>query len=284
MVRWVAINAGIIPAYAGNTPAPGIGTLVSWGSSPHTRGTLNVKQGKAWINGDHPRIRGEHVNDLLASVDKKGIIPAYAGNTNCMFYQIRRLWGIIPAYAGNTSCLVLRKGKLAGSSPHTRGTQTSGGRGTCRARDHPRIRGEHAVHQRLIDSVFRIIPAYAGNTLFQSWCLDGKKGSSPHTRGTPKSRNQRFGCRWDHPRIRGEHATDARRAKFIQGIIPAYAGNTRNYFSLKPISAGSSPHTRGTHLFTCDPNSRRGSFVSLYPKRRALCLLLASLQPDFLAP
>ena len=94
---------------------------------------------------------------------------------------------IIPAYAGSTA----------------RGTRMAYGR-----RDHPRIRGEHAVgvgHARTLDGssphtrgaqlsattsqpLRRIIPAYAGSTEIPFGSGDAS---------------------WDHPRIRGEHSDSA---------------------------------------------------------------------------
>lgn len=73
-------------------------------------------------------------------------------------------------------------------------------------RDHPRIRGEHEANS-----------------------LDGQTmaGSSPHTRGAPKSMSFReVGTR----------------------IIPAYAGSTTGCPSTSCRWKGSSPHTRGAHL------------------------------------
>ena len=94
--------------------------------------------------------------------------------------------------------------QLRGSSPHTRGAHVhptrrhrprriipayagSTPRDThtpIKARDHPRIRGEHAAFMVLWRDSTRIIPAYAGST------------------------HGEIGCHyisWDHPRIRGEH-------------------------------------------------------------------------------
>ena len=152
--------------------------------------------------------------------------------------------GITPAYAGNTKpcylCLLLK-------------------------RDHPRIRGEHLFVNIMIFNIvgspphtrgtpfwyfkstdlYRITPAYAGNTLpalisssgfadhprirGEHQCLGStsrqSSGSPPHTRGTPRclyilylparitpayagNTNRRSSrCRenGDHPRIRGEH-------------------------------------------------------------------------------
>ena len=172
-----------------------------------------------------------------------------------------------------------------GSSPHTRGahflelhpveririipayagsTPPSVTPGTCSA-DHPRIRGEHVValagllrgggsspHTRGAprlgkphDNHSRIIPAYAGST-------DSKECPSIPIR--------------DHPRIRGEHASDAQMEAFSAGssphtrgapaqrqqapnprrIIPAYAGSTSSPTPAKR-TAGDHPRIRGEH-------------------------------------
>ena len=253
----------IIPAYAGSTPsAPGTrfsgrdhprirGEHVAWcqvaggvgGSSPHTRGArlsssrrparfriIPAYAGSTFAlsnvsrrDQDHPRIRGEHLNERAARQRRKGssphtrgarhdkpppvvggrIIPAYAGSTN------RRMIGgetmrdhprIRGEHASRSS--VIRP--IGGSSPHTRGALIAGTKrlhemriipayagSTCRkpsfrrsSGDHPRIRGEHFIK-------YGIVPS--------------SEGSSPHTRGAPPRLRRR------HPKAR---------------IIPAYAGST----------------------------------------------------------
>mgnify|MGYP006866287414 FL=1 len=138
--------------------------------------------------------------------------------------KLVRYRGIIPAYAGSTG---------------------PDGRSGCESRDHPRIRGEHAI-----PSTYAV----------------GAGGSSPHTRGALRRRAERHRvggiipayagstvgsadsetASWDHPRIRGEHskfsvtfgslmgssphtrgAPSAQRIHDLPfGIIPAYAGST----------------------------------------------------------
>ena len=113
--------------------------------------------------------------------------------------------------------------KSAGSSPHTRGAR------------HPFRNARRQL---------RIIPAYAGST-------------------TTLRRPSRIS--WDHPRIRGEHDCsiyftnfptgssphtrgaqgDRRHPCAWVGIIPAYAGSTRNKPPIPSWKDGSSPHTRG---------------------------------------
>ena len=214
---------------------------------------------------DHPRIRGEHHRPGQGPRPQEGSSPHTRGARG------RRQGsgahpGIIPAYAGSTR----------------------GGSGRAgRRRDHPRIRGEHAV------------PTFTGGT---------GRGSSPHTRGAlhpsrrhrPRSRiipayagstsppEPRPGPPPDHPRIRGEHQTRQWQngrtlgssphtrgallrsacACLSSGIIPAYAGSTTSpphtaepdsdhprirgehptTTSPWPWRSGSSPHTRGAHL------------------------------------
>ena len=152
----------IIPAYAGSTPA--------CPSPPSQRG------------GDHPRIRGEHMEPNTDAQSEAGSSPHTRGAPHAEPRR-RLLRGIIPAYAGSTSW----------ASP-----------ASTPVRDHPRIRGEHnhavlgqcpqggsSPHTRgalqfrgPFPLAVRIIPAYAGSTPTPTW------SKSPY---------------WDHPRIRGEH-------------------------------------------------------------------------------
>ena len=172
----------IIPAYAGST---------------------SVYSATVRLSSDHPRIRGEHAENLPPSGAPGGSSPHTRG---------------------------AREGRAArergdGSSPHTRGAPRKRYRGFRPGRiipayagstkvfvpaslvssDHPRIRGEHvrpqvaepgfegsSPHTRgalaaslAVESTEGIIPAYAGSTAAAAWASD------------PVA---------DHPRIRGEHS------------------------------------------------------------------------------
>ena len=153
---------GIIPACAGSTA---------------TRGTCPC------TGRDHPRVRGEHVFDRGPSGALEGSSPRARGALTCRGSR-RVTIGIIPACAGSTPHPMLRGGanrdhprvrgehralialeyEKAGSSPRARGAPTpllvrqqdegiipacAGSTlvESCRpvaARDHPRVRGEHA--------------------------------------------------------------------------------------------------------------------------------------------
>ena len=287
---------GIIPAYAGSTRRGSPRLAVAAGSSPHTRGApaegdlaqagggiipayAGSTPGSGTIAGssqDHPRIRGEHDLSAVDGGGLPGSSPHTRGARRGAGTWCHRRW-IIPAYAGST-------------------TATS--RGRAERGDHPRIRGEHSLlttrttthcgsspHTRgalgripaRLDGG-RIIPAYAGSTLYSHF---GSKGI------------------WDHPRIRGEHKpissmkSDAigssphtrgarSRGRWRTGrqwIIPAYAGSTVDYeylttyyedhprirgehrmqvFTSRGVQ-GSSPHTRGAHRHR--PARRHGSRI-----------------------
>ena len=193
------------------------------GSSPHVRGALSQLQCPCrWL----------------------GIIPACAGST-CCFRRRLGCTGDHPRMCGEHQTGVANTARYLGSSPHVRGARQMIKRCFCShgiipacagstsmhhafingRRDHPRMCGEHSVHE------------------IGYWSL---RGSSPHVRGAPT------GChgwvhqhgiipacagsthcwrRWrsrerDHPRMCGEHAT-------------RHAG-----IRLRP---GSSPHVRGAH-------------------------------------
>ena len=177
----------IIPAYAGSTarrrphprspwdhprirgehPRAPVTTVHGAGSSPHTRGArvqvrvLHIAGGiipayagstamtsaNITIQGDHPRIRGEHVSATWPPDPSRGSSPHTRGAL-IIFRSIAAFEGIIPAYAGSTlhrrrlhrprqdhprirgehPCLRARTIATLGSSPHTRGAHAAGRR------------------------------------------------------------------------------------------------------------------------------------------------------------
>ena len=172
---------------------------------------------------DHPRLRGEHISTLFTMFTVYGSPPPTRGThktANLLFCAM----GITPAYAGNTQCVncdccvlwdhprlrgehiktQVDSGSPMGSPPPTRGTLlishansaidriTPAYAGntrnycmtTCKAGDHPRLRGEHRLSLHLLQIFLGsppptrgtlpnltqtinntgITPAYAGNT------------------------------------------------------------------------------------------------------------------------
>ena len=285
----------IIPAYAGSTPPsrplaarvadhPRIrGEHIPWGdsdgqhpgSSPHTRGALEVharaghrfgiipayagstgfSPSTSGAGADHPRIRGEHLRVHLIRDGNDRIIPAYAGST-CLSGRFSPPFADHPRIRGEHVHIEAPRCPQMGSSPHTRGARGTGVSGAhdCRIipayagstrchvrqrrvlKDHPRIRGEHPMGARV---------------------LPRKSGSSPHTRGAhrhgfpnvspgriiPAYAGSTVGEAinepiWaDHPRIRGEH---------------------RQWHPQQPVDRGSSPHTRGAPERAGGPPAAQG--------------------------
>ena len=252
------------------------------GSSPHTRGAPPPGADKisqlriipayagSTLSGalghraprDHPRIRGEHQAVLLAGEDRPGSSPHTRGAPRDAT-QALGVGRIIPAYAGST--VRVR-------------------RGDPRARDHPRIRGEHHLRVVLVGPVAgssphtrgalvvgrvvardpRIIPAYAGSTRRSRGCPD-RRPDHPRIRGEhPRRRKPPRSPSGSSPHTRGARG-DVGRSQLRLGIIPAYAGSTRSgvwrcwvWWDHPRIRGehrlsgdiprgyvGSSPHTRG---------------------------------------
>ena len=94
-------EGGIIPAYAGSTPA----------APP-----------RAVVGKDHPRIRGEHSALARPSASAIGSSPHTRGALPPN-WALRSAPRIIPAYAGSTEQAICLYIQTCGSSPHTRGAQ-----------------------------------------------------------------------------------------------------------------------------------------------------------------
>ena len=235
---------GIIPAYAGNTDASSQSTATSR-DHPRVCGEHSPSATPPTANtGSSPRMRGTHAG-LVDFLDLLGIIPAYAGNTTIFCHTISSHRDH-PRVCGEHSLPAFQPREMTGSSPRMRGTLNMNGRcapcagiipayagNTCasprriwRARDHPRVCGEHLGRLSFLlasrgssprmrgthlcgappTASLGIIPAYAGNT--------------------PQS--LRDSCRLrDHPRVCGEHTL---------------------FSCVFARSLGSSPRMRGTRL------------------------------------
>ena len=153
--------------------------------------------------------------------------------------------GITPAYAGNTryTSVVVKRGW-----------------------DHPRIRGEH--FDRIYNGVdWGGSPPHTRGTQTVSHDVLQSPGITPAYAGNTRFLTAKRAWFWDHPRIRGEHATTAQKKTFIAGspphtrgtpkiacvsvpefgITPAYAGNTNISKSLDRLSRDH-PRIRGEHF------------------------------------
>ena len=158
---------------------------------------------------------------------------------------------------------------------------------SSRARDHPRVCGEHsfisaiialysgssprmrgapANSERAVD-VSGIIPAYAGSTEWGEGGCTACAGSSPRMRGAltdgpSVSLNGGIIPAYagstrdppgiprnarDHPRVCGEHRACHWRCRLVRGIIPAYAGSTLSARAAS-LKLWDHPRVCGEHL------------------------------------
>ena len=152
---------GIIPAYAGNTLK--CATMYTWvRDHPRVCGEHAHRNDNGTNDmGSSPRMRGTHP-DIFVCADTKGIIPAYAGNTEPPTAS-QPLNRDHPRVCGEHPSINGVHPLSGGSSPRMRGTLTSGcdvsirigiipayagntarcSRMSLGSRDHPRVCGEH---------------------------------------------------------------------------------------------------------------------------------------------
>src|SRR5690606_26420594 len=238
----------ITPAYAGSTPP----------------GPWRCQRGS-----DHPRVRGEHTR--------------YAGDGGSSSGS--------PPRARGARAHRAHEGAAGGITPACAGSTTRRGWSRTRKSDHPRVRGEHACVVVTATSAngspprargapgpnrrnkvnLRITPACAGSTRQAVRAGQGRRGSPPRARGAPVAhrlvvprRRITPACagstssaprsprsRWDHPRVRGEHAAA---------------------FAATFVALGSPPRARGAHLMTRDYSSPPRKTDSLCAAVQALRL------------
>ncbi len=160
---------------------------------------------------DHPRVRGENDDTHGRVQPQRGSPPRARGELGCPRLPIH-LWGITPACAGRTVIPSPRTDRSP-DHPRVRGENpvivqvTVAGLGSP-----PRARGEHTI-QRQQRRQIGITPACAGRT----------------TGGTAGSKSG-----GDHPRVRGENATETKLAIATQGSPPRARGEPGRPLSRRP--------------------------------------------------
>ena len=148
-------------------------------------------------------MRGEHKTRTPAGAGRSGSSPRARGARRCIVLACP-IRGIIPACAGSTA-------RASVPAPQIW--------------DHPRVRGEHVVSKSAANAKMGSSPRARGAPTMRRYTpirwgiIPACAGSTSLTKST-RSRSR------DHPRVRGEHATQHMR------------GTT---------SSGSSPRARGAH-------------------------------------
>ena len=222
--RFHTLDAGIIPAYAGNT-------VSAWLVPCSIR--------------DHPRVCGEHLDTIASQLRLAGSSPRMRGTPDVRPSRRTRA-GIIPAYAGNT---FLSKLSAVGLRDHPRVCgehHDYSRRAYPLVGSSPRMRGTHEI-DRNAGRKPGIIPAYAGNTTaIGAWA--NQQRDHPRVCGEHFSRTDlRWTLAGSSPRMRGTRDIHPNETG-AKGIIPAYAGNTCELWRDGASPWGSSPRMRGTHL------------------------------------
>ncbi len=179
--RKTLVFAGIIPAYAGNTSLMII-------SHPRFEDHPRICGEHVWPSvrrsghpGSSPHMRGTH-QGWRDDGEVDGIIPAYAGNTECFLAMLFHV-GDHPRICGEHQTMQLADMNKQGSSPHMRGTRTVGYGESCRIRIIPAYAGNTAIVSKK-GKFFRDHPRICGEHPCSGQSVGSGWGSSPHMRGT----------------------------------------------------------------------------------------------------
>ena len=191
------------------------------GSSPHARGALLhgstappcagiipacagstiEKHGVSPPSGDHPRMRGEHGGASVLVALNSGSSP-HARGAHPRYFGLLRWHGIIPACAGSTPTCWRRP---------------------RRARDHPRMRGEHHASLDRPLTIAGSSPHARGAQVLarvhqlNSGIIPACAGSTAYLRHASSSAR-------DHPRMRGEHSPTPKPIWILKGSSPHARG------------------------------------------------------------
>ena len=189
-----------------------------------------------------------------------------------------------PRIRGENRCLSLGFCRIGGTSPHTRGKQSSWPSIMGLMRNIPAYAGK-TMPMIFIFPFFSEHPRIRGENRIKGFFEPFGGGTSPHTRGKPFGESLPFRlhrnipayagktsgfwsiirCFPEHPRIRGENCDDTSAQATTTRNIPAYAGKTWSRKFRSPVNKehprirgenvveafeevfnfGTSPHTRG---------------------------------------
>ena len=216
------------------------------GSSPRMRGTLVGSKTPHCPSGDHPRACGEHRRVECCPHLRSGSSPRMRGTRSGRHRRPDRR-GIIPAHAGNTFGHRTAP-TVHGDHPRACGEHPSTSASMAAMEgSSPRMRGTLG---ELVSDCLRmgIIPAHAGNTILSR---DGAWDELDHPRacGEHGNRRPREVSVWgSSPRMRGTLANNIGLA-IDPGIIPAHAGNTYGE-PHHDLAGGDHPRACGEHCMS----------------------------------
>ncbi len=220
--REPSVAAGTIPACAGSTGRPAV-ELRARRDHPRVRGEHPAAPAATFFRrGPSPRARGA-LPHHPAQLPEQGTIPACAGSTADPVSGAAGGWDH-PRMRGEHSAEVSRYSRDRGPSPHARGARPRRrrrergdgtipacagstiprGKSRAPARDHPRMRGEHAAASCGVSTGVGPSP-HARGAQFEHSEFVRNCGTIPACAGSTPRPPARAGGRRDHPRMRGEH-------------------------------------------------------------------------------
>ena len=198
--------------------------VLSWGSSPRMRGSLQITDKESTFQGiipayagltayinmarlptrDHPRVCGAHCLSSLTSSPKWGSSPRMRGSRR-FCPDTAALPGIIPAYAGLTRLAI---------------------GWTSRDEDHPRVCGAHLSVSLVCAWPLGSSPRMRGS-LIDITVQTHDKGIIPAYAGLTCIRKDYRSIIRDHPRVCGAHSDRISGCSFRWGSSPRMRGSPR---------------------------------------------------------
>ncbi len=174
------------PPRARGPPPPARWGRARSGTTPACAGTTHRPARQRRKARDHPRVRGDHVEERALLTRHPGPPPRARGPqavTGCPAPGP----GTTPACAGTTILLGVR---------------------IAEREDHPRVRGDHSASV-LVSLLKQGPPPRARGPHSRSRHLHRGRGTTPACAGTTSSWRAASSRPWDHPRVRGDHAEGA---------------------------------------------------------------------------
>ena len=238
--------------------------MVAWGSSPRVRGRRHVRGQGDQFRGLIPAGAGQtHVGPFCLGVSSAhprgcGADEFLARHPNRVRGSSPRVRGrpvretapdestrLIPAGAGQTS---KPSSPLKQATAHPRGCGADSLRGrvcACPGGSSPRVRGR-LIQRGCSPGLGGLIPAGAGQTLFEQSADAQGNGSSPRVRGRPEGGFR--GVRESGLIPAGAGQTKNRQTQAVKAAAhPRGCGADGSRSRVRRVSGGSSPRVRGRH-------------------------------------
>ena len=172
------------------------------GNTPACAGITRLIQPTAHLFEEHPRVRGDHHVEAYARFIEEGTPPRARGSQPGLLVD--------PAGYGNT--------------PACAGITTRTPCASRRAREHPRVRGDHAPAAAGSPQEGGTPPRARGSLRLRG-TTDPRVGNTPACAGITLPASQRSTVGSEHPRVRGDHGDSGRNIIRGRGTPPRARGS-----------------------------------------------------------